>query len=197
MDLFNKYYFEEYARLSLISIVPSWEGRLLHKDKPDLQNETDDIGIEVTSSISKNVREIEKYGSKHLGCDVTEIEEQFRGEFFKKNGIAYGYSTSKGLVSRNFVLQFNEQIKEKSLKKAGYTHFKQNGLYIFTDQSLIDSDLRLLPQIDKKDFDFLYLNFIDSLLLISGGSVYSFSFSDKQLIDFKSNALLYSSAIKR
>lgn len=52
MSLYNKNYYECYARLSLITLLDERYGDLHHSEMPDLQGRQLSIGVEVTRSIS-------------------------------------------------------------------------------------------------------------------------------------------------
>jgi len=70
MNKFDTNYYERYAELTLYSFFPEWKSHFTRSDRPDLQNEIDDVGIEVTSSTPCRIREVASFGARLLGETV-------------------------------------------------------------------------------------------------------------------------------
>ena len=194
MNIYNKHYFERYARLTLYSVFPEWKPHFSIIDRPDLQNELDDVGIEVTSSTPSHIREVASYGAKLLGEKITiENEEKFRGKLFlDSERVAYGYSPTKGLVDADKSPEIIAAISHKCDIWNGYKEFHLRGIYVFTGTSLIDDEM--LKNIVKSEassfFNLVIINAIDTLYYFLKGSWTRIEFSDEELADFKKKALL-------
>ena len=106
---YDKKYYEEYAMLTLKYILPDYANNFVHLDKPDLQNEIDGIGIEVTKADHQYYFENINYGRRYLGKKPTAEEiNKFRGEFFlNENGYVYAFSPTKGMITPSAVLTTN------------------------------------------------------------------------------------------
>lgn len=189
---YSSSYFEEYARLTLLDIAPEWATNLVRSDRPDLQNDADSIGIEVTSSTPGIQREISAYGNRMLGKEITQKEiDCFHGEFFCEQGKVCAFSPTKGLCTIQYVKEISDSICAKISKAKNYKQFGINGLYIFTGTSLIDDvDLEELAALDvMRYYDFVYLNCIDIIYRFQNKSYEKFEISNERLVFYKKEAL--------
>ena len=199
---YGKKYYEKYAGLTLDIIFPKFKNNWCYLDKPDLQNEINDIGIEVTMAKSQTIGKIEAYGYEHLGNKVSQKEiDNFRGEFFidKKTSKVYAFSPTKGLVTHKHIENIQGALQKKKLKFASneYKKYKQNGLYIFLVCVLNKNEINSLKNIAHAPFDFVILNCIDGIHYWSNQTVDSYKVSNEQLTEYKKKALEYERQVQQ
>ena len=195
MNKYNKYYYERYAKLTLENAFPKWKSHFLKVDRPDLQNETENIGIEVTSSTPAQIREAYSYGAKLLGRKVSsEEEEKFWGNLFlTPERVAFAYSATKGLVDSDISPQIISAIAHKRdvwIEK-GYKDFQIRGVYVFIGTSIIDEEM--LEKVEKSEafsfFQIAFINAMDRIYYYQDGWKQK-AFSDEELAEFKKKALV-------
>ena len=192
MNKFNKHYFERYAELTLYSVFPEWNLHFFKSDRPDLQNELDDIGIEVTSSLPAQIWEVNAFGNKILGKRVSnEDKKSFAGELFlAPEGVAYAFSPTRGLMDINKCNQILDAISHKRNKWKKYKSFRIRGLYVFTGTSAIDNDI--LTKIEGSEafsfFQLIFINAIDTIYYYKNGWKKK-AFTNEELSLFKNTAL--------
>ncbi len=191
---YNKLYWEEYARLSLSVLFPEFHNHFFVSDKPDLQNNIENIGIEVTNATPEEYRERDAYATKYYGKMPTDKEiTNFQGEFFfDKNGVVIGSSPTRGLVTPINYIDINHIIEEKKKKANNYTKFRTLGIYIFSPLFLLDTDVETISSMDTTPFDFLIINCQDVLYYIDKGEIKTNDISSEQMCLFKREALRYS-----
>ena len=194
MNKYDKHYFERYAELTLYSVFSEWKSHFSKekRDKPDLQNEIDDIGIEVTSSTPSYIREVEAFGAKLLGGKISIKDEvKFRGQLFlSSERVAYAYSPTKGLVDTDRSSEIIDAIAHKRSIWKGYKEYRKRGIYIFTGTSLIEDDM--LDKIEKHEsFSFFHMVFVNAIdrIYYFENSWQTKEFSDEEMAKFKSGAL--------
>ncbi len=191
--MYNKMYYEEYARLTLKYIFPYPIENFVCADKPDIQNETDGMGIEVTRTEKQELIEIDAYGERFLHKKPTEKEiKQFGGQFFLKDGgTVCGYSAINGLFTPSDCICDGVAcaLQKKKSKFNSYKSFNKMGLYCFIGISIIDDvDLEKITELDFKPFDFLLVNSLDAVYNIENKIVEKIDLTD-QLADIKKMAL--------
>ncbi|MBR6040436.1 MAG: hypothetical protein IKP38_08155 [Clostridia bacterium] len=192
MDRYDKHYFERYALLTLYSVFPEWEAHFTRCERPDLQNETDSIGIEVTSSTPSYIREVDSYGQKLLGKEVSEKDEKrFRGDLFlTADRVAFAYSPIKGLEDSDKGPEIISSISHKRDIWEGYKEFDVRGVYVFTGTSIIDEEM--LKKVEKSDafsfFQLIFVNAMDKLYYYHNGWKKK-EFTDEEMARFKKAAL--------
>lgn len=198
---YDKVFYENYARLSL-KYIYSGVHDFICKDKPDLQNLKEGIGIEVVRAITEDegnyLSFINEIADKHLSIEEKEIrmskrlhkkKDNISCEFFNS-----GSSPSKGLVTPlaylDNILKWN---REKNSKISDYKlgGWKQLGLYIFTFQDNTEQEIRaIIPKLcTESEFDFHIINAIDELYYIKKNQDYfKYLVSYDDLKSFKSEA---------
>lgn len=176
--MYDKRYFERYALLSVCHMFNYDIERFMKCcEKPDLQSEEYDIGIEVTQSITEHdgttIMLINSYFGRGLsGNEILESIHQankknkFKGSCTIVDDVAI-ISPTKGLYDsskhRELIIR---SIIEKSEKFSGYKHFRINGLYCFAHTGLIDeSDYPcILDACRNSAFSLVLINCIDRIL---------------------------------
>lgn len=192
MNKYDKHYFERYALLTLHCVFPEWKDHFVRSERPDLQNETDGIGIEVTSSTPAHIREVDSYGAKLLGKAVSETDEKrFRGDLFlTSERVAFAYSPIKGLEDSDKSPEIIFAISHKHDIWEGYKEFNVRGVYIFTGTSIIDEEM--LEKVEKSEafsyFQLVFINAMDKMYYYQNGWKKK-EFTDEELVEFKKKAL--------
>lgn len=191
--MYRKKYYEEYARLTLKYIFQYPVENFICADKPDIQNKTNGIGIEVTRTGNQELMKTDAYGNDFLNKKPTEKKiERFGGKFFlKDDGTVYGYSASKGLFTPSICIcsSIACALQKKKSQFNSYTKFNRMGLYCFIGFSIADDiDIKEITALDFEPFDFLIVNSVDAVYNIENKKVKKISLTD-QLEDIKKMAL--------
>lgn len=188
--MYDKYYFEEYARLTLKFVFPYPQENFFCADKPDIQNKINEIGIEVTRTESKTIIEREKYGSRFMGKKPTEKEiKNFGGEFlFHENGTVHGFSPTMGMADPHVFEDISFALKAKKKKFGSYKKFKKMGLYCFNNWFDVNLDINKIAPMDISPFDFLIIMSGDTIHILENGKYKCFILSDNQLSNIKKAA---------
>lgn len=126
-------YYESYAKIVLEELYPEEFVNVEIKDKPDLQMNDGECGIEVTNAIDEDQREIEKL---YVGIQYNSIRNK-NGALAKINklgGKLYGgiLAGKPGTDSFDLILLAFDN-KLNLLNGKGYKQFKWNCLFIFSD----------------------------------------------------------------
>lgn len=139
-------YNECYAKILLEELYPEEFIDLKLEDKPDLQMENGQRGIEVVISEDKKDLEAESLYSK---IECNKIRNKAKAiEKIEKLGSSYkdGILSSSGKDSFNFIFgSFNDKINK--LNGGGYANFKWN--YLFTSSSIIADDRMIKEAIQE------------------------------------------------
>lgn len=126
-------YYESYAKVVLEELYPEEFVNIEIKDRPDLQMNDGEWGIEVTNSIDEDQREIDRL---YVGILHNSIRNK-KGALAKINklgGKFYGniLAGKPGTDSFDLILSaFNNKLN--LLNGKGYEQFNKNGLFIFSD----------------------------------------------------------------
>jgi len=192
---FDKHYFEEYARLSLVEIFP-WGRNLICSDKPDLQDEIDDIGIEVTSSSPQEQQKLTAQGIKLFGTHASGQDIKKYGGIIhiNPNRVVDSFIPGNGLASTDkVVFEIQLALNKKREKIINYKDFCQMGLYVFCDtvtNAIEDSHImKRIFAIDYSNFDFVFLQWEDFLITIRQSQNNIFRLNTEQLARIRQQAL--------
>lgn len=164
-------YYECYAKVILEDLFADRYGVLDILDKPDLQNNEKDIGIEVTSADSPERREAVKlwytmpYVSKEKQKSNKERMEQlgmeYQGGLQVWPTVSYSDSEIEGYPIEYFLKAVNKKIKK--LNGEGYKSFTSYDLFVYSEiyvsKSLllqVKEKLKVMNAADKK-FTKIYL----------------------------------------
>lgn len=149
MSSYRKYgtcFFEQYAKISLESILGEEFSCLVNRDRPDLQSPDDkSMGIEVTRAMEENKMAANALLKEISGIVPEEKEEEM--EAVIENGYGFGLGEGNFIGAKEFeywsmALPLRRILKSK-ISKAGngfYGRFDKMGLYIFCKDQLRDSD---------------------------------------------------------
>ena len=139
---FDTCFFERYAMVSLATLLGEHYAHLVNRDRPDLQDETQSIGIEVTRAIRENKNVANALVNEMAGEKVKEVNaEDLR--HINQSGYAYGLGDGS-IIGRNeyefwslaLPLKRILEIKMDKVNNGFYGDFDEFGLFVFTKEDL-------------------------------------------------------------
>jgi hypothetical protein len=163
-------FYEAIAKLTLLHLFPAKFSALAHEDRPDLQDKTADIGIEVTRALFKSA--IKPFGFTP-GTDGEETDGNPLSRLSKIECETGLYDRSQTAYSLNEIWQGLSELnmsfsrKIDKLNTKDFALFSENGLYIFSPSVRIFSDREVRSFSDraakqqekyKNKFDIVYIN---------------------------------------
>ena len=168
---FDTCFFERYAMVSLATLLGEHYAHLVNRDRPDLQDEEQSIGIEVTRAIRENKNVANALVNEMAGEDIKEVNaEDLR--HINQSGYAYGLGDGT-LVGRNeyefwsLALPMKRilEIKMDKVNNGFYGDFDEFGLFVFTKEDLdLDQIKQTIAFMREKQ---AYQNRLYSRLFIS------------------------------
>ena len=168
---FDTCFFERYAMVSLATLLGEHYAHLVNRDRPDLQDEEQGIGIEVTRAIRENKNVANALVNEMAGEDVKEVNaEDLR--HINQSGYAYGLGDGT-LIGRNeyefwslaLPLKRILEIKMDKVNNGFYGDFNEFGLFVFTKEDLdLDQITQTIAFMMEKQ---AYQNRLYSRLFIS------------------------------
>ncbi|GGC91062.1 hypothetical protein [Enterococcus wangshanyuanii] len=138
-------------------------------DKPDIQNPTNNIGIEVTQSLKESVlnvlglddisvhddRQILEMIKKKYGTGILHVELPLPENDQKKVGI----SIANWHSLFNLIEAYDNKVKK--LQNGNYTVYKENNLFIFVfgndEQSIEQLATHIYRKRNKRQYDYVYV----------------------------------------
>ena len=139
---FDTCFFERYAMVSLTTLLGEHYAHLVNRDRPDLQDEEQGIGIEVTRAIRENKNVANALVNEMAGKDIKEVNaEDLR--HINQSGYAYGLGDGS-IIGRNeyefwslaLPLKRILEIKMNKVNDGFYGDFDEFGLFVFTKEDL-------------------------------------------------------------
>ena len=139
---FDTCFFERYAMVTLATLLGDHYAHLVNRDRPDLQDEVQSLGIEVTRAIRENKNVANALVNEMAGEDVKEVNaEDLR--HINQSGYAYGLGDGT-LIGRNeydfwslaLPLKRILEIKMDKVNNGFYGDFNEFGLFVFTKEDL-------------------------------------------------------------
>lgn len=139
---FDTCFFERYAMVSLATLLGEHYAHLVNRDRPDLQDEEQGIGIEVTRAIRENKNVANALVNEMAGEDIKEVNAEDLRDI-NQSGYAYGLGDGT-LVGRNeyefwslaLPLKRILEIKMDKVNNGFYGDFDEFGLFVFTKEDL-------------------------------------------------------------
>ena len=157
--------------VSLAMLLGEHYAHLVNRDRPDLQDEEQSIGIEVTRAIRENKNVANALVNEMAGEDIKEVNaEDLR--HINQSGYAYGLGDGT-LVGRNeyefwslaLPLKRILEIKMDKVNNGFYGDFNEFGLFVFTKEDLdLDQIKQTIAFMREKQ---AYQNRLYSRLFIS------------------------------
>ena len=146
---FDTCFFERYAMVSLATLLGEHYAHLVNRDRPDLQDEAQGLGIEVTRAIRENKNVANALVNEMAGEDIIEVNAQDLRQI-KQSGYAYGLGDGS-IIGRNeydfwslaLPLKRILEIKMDKVNNGLYGDFNEFGLFVFTKEDL---DLEQIKQ---------------------------------------------------
>ena len=186
MNQNTRKYFESYALFSLVNNYDSMLEKMEKSDKPDLQSQYLNIGIEVTESINKKKGNERFHLNRFFGRNLSPNEvlrlsnetEALKGKVEIIAGLAV-YSHYDGLFDTSIIFDaIRKSIIDKTSKlNKNYKIFKNNWLYIFSGTSLVEKyDLEIIynswPVDDViHNFDRIFINCYDRIFVVDKNKI--------------------------
>ena len=139
---FDTCFFERYAMISLATLLGEHYAHLVNRDRPDLQDEDQGIGIEVTRAIRESKNVANALVNEMAGEDIKEVNaEDLR--HINQSGYAYGLGDGS-IIGRNeyefwslaLPLKRILEIKMNKVNDGFYGDFHEFGLFVFTKEDL-------------------------------------------------------------
>ena len=168
---FDTCFFERYAMVSLATLLGEHYAHLVNRDRPDLQDEEQSIGIEVTRAIRENKNVANALVNEMAGEDIKEVNaEDLR--HINQSGYAYGLGDGS-IIGRNeyefwslaLPLKRILEIKMDKVNNGFYGDFDEFGLFVFTKEDLdLDQIKQTIACMREKQ---AYQNRLYSRLFIS------------------------------
>lgn len=146
---FDTCFFERYAMISLATLLGEQYAHLVNRDRPDLQDENQGLGIEVTRAIRENKNVANALVNEMAGEAVKKVyAEDLR--HIKQSGYAYGLGDGS-IIGRNeyefwslaLPLKRILEIKMDKVNNGFYGDFREFDLFVFTKEDL---DLEQIKQ---------------------------------------------------
>ncbi len=170
-------FFERYARISLIDLVDERFEALKNYDRPDLQDEEHNIGIEVTRAIRENRDVAHALINEIAGRPVMDVSEE---DWIDMTKYGYGYGINDTIIGKveyeywAAALPLQRIIKSKVHKVADgfYGDFRRFGLYIFSKEDLTDDTVlstmeytMTLQEGNNLKYDVMYISQVRELFV--------------------------------
>ena len=139
---FDTCFFERYAMVTLATLLGEHYAHLVNRDRPDLQDEVQSLGIEVTRAIRENKNVANALVNEMAGEAVKEVNaEDMR--HINQSGYAYGLGDGT-IIGRNeyefwslaLPLKRILEIKMDKVNNGFYGDFHEFGLFVFTKEDL-------------------------------------------------------------
>ena len=139
---FDTCFFERYAMVSLATLLGEHYAHLVNRDRPDLQDEEQGIGIEVTRAIRENKNVANALVNEMAGEDIKEVNAE---DLLHINQSGYAYGLGDGsIIGRNeyefwslaLPLKRILEIKMDKVNNGFYGDFDEFGLFVFTKEDL-------------------------------------------------------------
>ena len=139
---FDTCFFERYAMVSLATLLGGHYAHLVNRDRPDLQDEDQSIGIEVTRAIRENKNVANALVNEMAGEAVKEVNA---ADLLHINQSGYAYGLGDGsIIGRNeyeywsLALPMKRilEIKMDKVNNGFYGDFREFDLFVFTKEDL-------------------------------------------------------------
>ena len=139
---FDTCFFERYAAASLAALMGEPYTHLVNRDRPDLQDETQSLGIEVTRAIRENKNVAAALVNEMAGKIIMEVN---KSDLKRINQSGYAYGLGDGsIIGRNefdywslaLPLRRILEIKMRKVNDGFYGDFQEFDLFVFTKEDL-------------------------------------------------------------
>ena len=202
---FDTCFFERYAMVSLATLLGEHYAHLVNRDRPDLQDGGQSIGIEVTRAIRENKNVANALVNEMAGEDIKEVNA---ADLLHINQSGYAYGLGDGsIIGRNeyeywslaLPLKRILEIKMNKVNDGFYGDFDEFGLFVFTKEDLdIDQIKQTIAFMMEKQayqnrlYSRLFLSQIQTLFDcdLETGRYRKFKISEEQRRSFYEEAIM-------
>lgn len=137
---FDTCFFERYAAASLHALLGNRYASLINYDRPDLQDNSQSIGIEVTRAMSETKNAEFDLVNAVIGSDRQSADDTALAQ---RNGYSYGLIDDNRIGSKerdywNLALPLKRILTSKIYKASNgfYGYYDELGLYVFSKEKL-------------------------------------------------------------
>lgn len=200
--MYDKEFYEKYAKASLEFFYKDKLQNFTNSECPDLQNEKDDIGIEVTRGISEYIGKISRLENECMEKNLP-LEQKFSraNRMFRKNFLGVIHESGAFVIAdpqngedsyELHIREIIEKIKIKSEKfNKLYKKYKMNCLYVFAEYPFKSRHIWVLADLMNAEtlniYDLYFINALDRIYIINSKDNFNFAkymFSAADLCQF-------------
>ena len=188
--MYDKEFYEKYARASLEFFYGEKLKKFVLAECPDLQNDTDNIGVEVTRGISQYVGKMSRLANECMENNLTFDQKISRANrMFRKNFLGIIHESGAFVIAdpQNGVDSYEIHIREivekikikvEKLDKL-YKKFETNCLYVFTEYPLKSKQIWVLADLmnaeNLSQYDIYFINALDRVYVINAKDNFKFT----------------------
>ncbi len=182
-----KKYYEDLAKHTLTLFVNQKFEHLELLDKPDLQSDYLNVGIEVRECKNDDDGRTDAFIRETFNSDYSFEERKDKMRKMKVSGYLEQlpnssgiiFSSSEGLSNiESIILKVLEAIIDKNVKFNTYKKFSLNCLYLFCKWNFQHFDIKeIIERIEVNNFDIIYFDCEDCL--------YSYDFREKSMNEYR------------
>lgn len=139
---FGTCFFERYAKLTLEHLLGAPFGRLVNRDRPDLQMPDRSLGIEVTRAMNESKLEAVRMLNELAADDIIKLPDTVADDI-RQSGYAYGVAEIGTVGHKEYeywrlALPMKRILENKVRKVCNgfYGDFRSYGLYVFTKDEM-------------------------------------------------------------
>lgn len=187
--MFNKNFYEKYALASMKFFYGKDLKNFVHSECPDLQNEKNSIGVEVTRGISEYEGKFSRLAIECMEKNLP-LEERFSkaNRMFRDNFLGVIHENNAFVIAdpengdNSYELHIRQivdkiKIKVDKLEKL-YKKFETNNLYVFSEFPLKSKHIWILADLLNAEnlvqYDLYFINALDRIYVINTKDNFSF-----------------------
>ena len=145
---FDTCFFERYAMITLATLMGEHYSNLINRDRPDLQDPVQGIGIEVTRAIAENKNVAHALVNEMAGEAVMEVNAADLSNI-RQRGYAYGLGNGQMMGAKEYtywsLAMPMQRVLESKMDKVNlgyYGDFQEFGLFVFSKENLNAAQVR-------------------------------------------------------
>lgn len=206
MNMYDKEFYEKYAKASLKFFYEEIHKNFFLSECPDIQNDIDNIGIEVTRGISEYSGKFSRLANECLEQNLP-LEQRFSraNRMFRKNFLGVIHESNAFVIAdpqngedyyELHIRQIIEKVKIKieKLDKL-YKKYEWNCLYVFSEYPFKSKQIWVLADLMNAEklnqYDIYFINALDRLFVINTRDNFNFTkrkYSASELCQFTKEA---------
>lgn len=199
-NLYDKYYYESYALLTLKHFWKDFKEGFCNSDRPDLQNDKENIGVEVVQALSEYEGMCRSIENNNYGVSLPKEYFECVNRLDKCNNVNRDRYHINEIINA-----VDEKLHKLNKHEDGYTLFKTNGLYVYAENSLLElddiKDLQLIIRDIQSGFeicfDLIFINAIEKMFIINRNNIIEQCDFDKEKLENIHKEALITSEILR